>query len=204
LSIEMQLYALYPLIFFLIQKRGMNPALLLTLAASMVCLALGCLPWFRSLTWFGPYWFCWVLGCAVAELENANQWISPGRGKIIVWCLVSILGFGLWLSPFNKFAFSCVGCFWALILLKCLQPRAARSFFPPLAWLAKIGVISYSLYAVHVPFCLLIRSLFLDGKKSDDILVVLPVIGGCVLVAAGLFFAVERHCLRVPNWLKFS
>ena len=204
LSIELQLYALYPIIFYLIQRRGRNAALLTTFAASMFCIAMGYLPWFRSLTWFGPYWLCWTLGCAVAEFESSKGRVILGRGKFIVWCVISALGFGLWLGPFSIFAFSCVGCFWALIFLKCLQARTANASFLPLTLLAKIGIISYSLYAVHVPVCLFIRSLFFHGTKSSNILFVPPVIGACVLVAAGLFFAVERYCLRVPNWLKIS
>jgi peptidoglycan/LPS O-acetylase OafA/YrhL len=198
----MQLYAVYPVVFYLIQRRGMNATLLITLAVSMVCIALGFLPGFRSFTWFGPYWFCWTLGCAVAELENSKSGISLGRYKLIVWSLISALGIGLWLSPFSTFAFSCVGCFWALIILKCLQARVANSSLLPLGLLARLGIISYSLYAVHKPVCLFARSLFFHGTPTSNILYVLPVTAGCVLVAAGLFFLVERYSLRVPTWLR--
>jgi peptidoglycan/LPS O-acetylase OafA/YrhL len=200
----MQLYAVYPVVFYLIRRRGVNASLLMTLAVSMVCVALGLFPGFRSFIWFGPYWFCWTLGCAVAEFENSKSGIILERYKLITWFLISALGFGLWLSPSNTFAFSCVGCFWALIVLKCLQARAAKASFLPLTLLAKLGIISYSLYAVHVPVCLFARSIFFHGAHTSNILWVLPVMGACVLVAVGLFFLVERYSLRVPSWLRNS
>jgi peptidoglycan/LPS O-acetylase OafA/YrhL len=202
LSIEIQLYALYPVVFYLIQRRGLKTSLLATLVVSMACVAIGVLfPGFQTLTWFGPYWFCWTLGCVVAELQSSKLPATLKPGNFAVWCLVSACGFGLWLTPLEPLAFSCVGCFWALIILKCLRARVATPFLP-LAWLAKLGVISYSLYAVHKPVCLFARSLFFHGTPSREILYVLPVMVGCVLAAAGLFFLVERHSLRVPGWLR--
>ena len=72
----------------------------------------------------------------------------------------------------------------------------------PLAWLAKLGVISYSLYAVHVPVCVFVRSFFFEGTQSRNILAIFPAMAGCILVALGLFLLVERHSLRVPDWLR--
>lgn len=201
LSLELQLYALYPVIFHLTQRRGMKTTLSMTLAASLVSAAVGLHPAFRPFVWFGPFWFCWTLGCAVAELDLSGREVKIGPLKGLLWLMVSALGFGLWFSHLAAFTFSCVGCFWALILLKCLRARGGNASFPPLALLAKLGVISYSLYAVHAPVCLFLRSLFFHGRQTSNILFVLPVMGACVLVAAGLFVLVERHSLRTPRWL---
>jgi len=200
LSVEMQLYVMYPVIFYLIRRRGIRAGLLVTLAVSLICLALvsgaG-----MSRGWFGPFWFNWTLGCAVAEFENSSHRLVLKRRGLVLWFLISALGFGLCLGPWGNFAFSCVGCFWALLLLHGLRsPPPGWARLPP-AWLAKTGLISYSLYAVHVPVLLFIRSRFFDGEPSRNILYVLPVMAGCVAVAAGLFFLVERHSLRLPAWL---
>lgn len=202
LSIEMQLYALYPIVFYLIAKRGINATLLVTLAVSLVCVAAGFSPGLRVFSWFGPYWFCWTLGCAVAEFERSGKTIILGRYQLILWFFISALGFGLCLGPFGTFAFSCVGCFWALIILKSLQARATNASFLPLTLLAKLGVISYSLYAVHKPICLFARSFFFHGLPTRNILYVLPVVTGCIVTAGVLFFLVERFSLQVPNWFR--
>jgi peptidoglycan/LPS O-acetylase OafA/YrhL len=202
LSLEMQLYAIYPLVFYIIRRRGIVACLRMTLAVSMACATLGLLPGLRSLTWFGPYWFCWILGCAVAEFERSGKYVILQRGQFIVWLLISALGFGLFLGPLYTFAFSGVGCFWALLLLKCLQMQVAKWWVLPLNWLARLGVFSYSLYAVHKPVCLFARSLFFHGALARNILYVLPVMAGCVGVAAVLFLRVERYSLRVPKWLR--
>jgi peptidoglycan/LPS O-acetylase OafA/YrhL len=202
LSLELQLYALYPAIFYLTKWGGIKPSLLTTLAASMICAGVGLCPGFRSFVWFGPYWLCWTLGCAVAELEISRTEVTIGPYKFVAWLLISALGFGLWFSKFGAFTFSCVGCFWALILLKCLRVRAADASFLPLTLMAKLGVISYSLYAVHAPVVLFARSVFFHGSQTRNILFVPPVIAGCILVAVGLFFIVERYSLRVPRWLR--
>jgi len=56
--------------------------------------------------------------------------------------------------------------------------------------------MSYSLYAIHEPVCLFVRSVFFHGAQSSNILLALPVMGACVLVAAGLFFLVERSAFK--------
>jgi peptidoglycan/LPS O-acetylase OafA/YrhL len=202
LSIELQLYALYPVVFYLTRRHGMKASLVMTLAVSMVCAAFGLLPQFRSLLWFGPFWFSWTLGCAVAELESSKIRLTPKPVKAIAWFSVGALGFGLWFTPFSEFAFSCVSCFWALIVLKCLGARAGNSSILPLTLMAKLGVISYSLYAIHKPLVLFARSLFFNGTQTRNILYVLPVMAGCVLLATVLFFLVERYSLRVPSCLR--
>jgi peptidoglycan/LPS O-acetylase OafA/YrhL len=202
LSVELQLYVVYPVIFYLIRSRGMTASLRLTAAVSLVSAAAGSFGPLRPFIWFGPYWFCWTLGCAVAELESSKNRVTFDTSKIMAWFLVSALGFALWLGPYRAFAFSGVGCFWAVIILKCLQAPAANSSFLPLLLMGRLGVISYSLYAVHVPVCLFIRSLLFHGAQSSNILIVLPIMAACVLVAAALFFLVERYSLRVPAWFR--
>jgi peptidoglycan/LPS O-acetylase OafA/YrhL len=202
LAVELQLYALYPIIFYLARRRGIRACLQLTLLVSMACMALGLLPGFQSYLWFGPYWFCWTLGCAVAHLEIVNVEFRFKRYQWIIWFLISTLGFGLWLTHFSVFAYSCMACFWALIILKCLRGQMENLPTVPLSWLARLGVISYSLYAVHAPVCVFARTLFFQGAKTRNVLFICPVVLGCILVASVLFFLVERHSLRVPNWLR--
>ena len=67
----------------------------------------------------------------------------------------------------------------------------------PLAWLAKLGVISYSLYAVHVPVCVFVRSFFFEGTQSRNMLAIFPAMAACILFAWGLFLLVERHSLQI-------
>lgn len=202
LSIEIQLYIVYPLFFILLQRIGMNKSLLVILFVSTASLALTFLPGLGKYMWFGSYWFCWILGCAVRELETGEPSVAFKPYQYIIWLLISVVGFWLWHGPFQTFAFSCVGCFWALLILKCLQRPVGSKPPLPLALIAKLGLISYSLYAVHEPVCLFIRSLFFNGIQTRNILYVLPVIAACIVVAWILFLLVERYSLRIPNWLR--
>ena len=176
----------------------------MTLLVSMVCLAVRFPYGLGSVIWFGPYWFCWTLGCAVAELESSRIKLTIDSFKFVAWLSISALGFGLWLSEFRPFAFSCVGCFWALLILRCLTARAADARFLPLTLMANLGIISYSLYAVHAPVCLFARSVLFHGAHTTNILYTLPVIAACIAAAACLFFLVERYSLQVPAWLRRS
>ena len=202
LSIEMQLYAAYPLVFFMTKRMGIKSTLLGTLAFSMFFAAVACLPSFRSVLWFGPYWFSWTLGCAVAEILGSRSTISLGHWPVRACLIIAAVGFGLWLTPYAPIAFSCVSCFWALVIVKCLQVRIANVPSWPIRLFAKLGIISYSLYAVHKPVLLFGRSLLLHGSPSRNILLVLPAMIGCILVAAGLYYSVERYSLRLPRWLR--
>ena len=205
LACEIQLYLVYPVVFYLIRRLGIDSCVWIILATSLLCAAANLLFGAPYPVWFGPYWFAWTLGCAVSEYVMAGRRLRLQIPGLAAWLLISLLGFGLCgSSKFGGLAFSFTGCFWALLLLKCLQTPVAEWCKLPVAWLAKVGIFSYSLYAVHKPVCLFIRSLMFHGAPSRNILYVLPVMGACGLVAIALFYSVERYSLRVPKWLQRS
>ncbi len=90
----------------------------MTLLVSMVCLAVRFPYGLGSVIWFGPYWFCWTLGCAVAELESSRIKLTIDSFKFIAWLSISALGFGLWLSEFLS-----VRVFLRRMLLGTLDPK---------------------------------------------------------------------------------
>jgi len=200
LSIELQLYALYPFIFYATRKWGIKICLGLTLAVSLAGVALSLTPGLASLVWFGPFWFCWTLGAAIAEIETGRCRFQLRLGGWIIWSAISLIGFVLWFGKLNIFAFSCIGCFWALLVLRGLRRPASGLRFLPLGPMSKLGLVSYSLYAIHQPLCLFARSVFLHGVKTDNILLVPVVMAACVVAAAVLFFLVERRSLTPPKW----
>jgi len=202
LSVELQLYAVYPIVFYIFRVWNVKSCVIAMLGFSVVAALLNATLW-PSLIWFGPYWFCWTIGVLIAEIEAGKTEIKINRGRVIVWVLISVAGFFLWLGRWNALAFTFMGCFWGVTILWCLRKKNFPGFCSlPLRLMGMLGIFSYSLYAVHAPVCLFARSYFLSGKQSESILIVIPVIIACISVAFCLFILVERYTLRVPKWLR--
>jgi len=201
LSIELQLYAVYPIVHYLSRQWGIVTLLKITLGLSLVASVLHDYGLVKIL-WFGPYWFCWTLGVLVAKIEACEIPFHLGKFQIAAWGVVSLSGFALWPSKWQELAFSNMGVFWALIVLRGLT----KTNYPALICrtiqiLATFGTFSYSLYVVHVPVCVFVRFCILGGAQAQSILTILPVIASCIGVALCSWFLVERFSLRLPDFL---
>lgn len=192
LAIEIQFYAMYPLLFPVIRRLGATPTLL---ALAFVSIASYMLFERRGVVVFTSYWFSWYLGAYVAQLQIAGARPAPRAvcaaaiGLLAAGCVVSFrseyLAFQLWSLAF------------APVLLSVCQVPDARSRLMRL--LAKIGDFSYSLYIVHVPIFVFLVSWLFHSRKPDSILYSACFL--CVAVAGAYLFywCVERPVLR---WLK--
>lgn len=163
LSLEIQFYALYPLLFAVRRRLGPNRTLLALVLLNGVSYAV-----FErhAIVVFTSYWVAWYLGAWVAEREAAGA-MPRARVAVIASPLLLVLGcaaaaksqylaFQLWALAFTPF------------LYVMLRSRAGQTWV--MRALEKIGEFSYSLYIVHVPIFVALMSWLFHSVKPYSIL----------------------------------
>lgn len=170
----------------------------------------------RWLKWPIGLWFAWILGAIAAEAYagaiRLPEWLARRRTAMMlafvglatshaVLAFVSAYGLNAallrFLSGFSDLAFSGA----AFVLLNRWVRREAEGHFrgPVVRMLGGLGVMSYSLYLIHVPLVRLLVHWMPAGTGLDSWLLRLTVIVPACLGIAGLFFfLIERHFLASP------
>ena len=203
LSIEVQFYALYPLLVTAMRSLGTLPTLLLLLAVNIMS-------YFTleryGLKLFSSYYVSWYLGALVAEGEAAGllarqllspkcraEWYGLAFTLMCGGCTLFFVGqyfaFQLWAVGFAVFLFA--------VLKRPLSPRGlpARVF-------RSMGTFSYSLYVVHVPLVLLINSFLFHSVPQVSLVpfcATLVVIVGCAYAFSLVF---EKPALALSQKFK--
>jgi peptidoglycan/LPS O-acetylase OafA/YrhL len=170
IAVEVQLYALYPLLLVFAARFGW-PGALLGLGVLEVALRLtdGGLFTFTGAAlprWLSGsplmYWFSWSLGAFVAERQiRGNRLVAPGISLVVVGTLAVACSSckPLYNMSFLLFALLAAGVIVALL------NDADRQFMMPARLrqhLTKVGLCSYSLYLLHEP---LLRAIAGIGGK---------------------------------------
>lgn len=176
LSLEVQFYLLYPLLFALRRRFGLA-AVIAGVAAVNIASALTLQR--HDLVFFTSYWFSWILGAWIAEAR-----LRGSQGFPFAWTAAVLLtGAGCAAFHFGQYgAFQLWACAFACYLVKALaRPlNGGVSFAVPV--FSKIGDFSYSLYLIHLPLFVLLGSLLYRSTLQPSIwpsfaftLAVLPV-----------------------------
>jgi peptidoglycan/LPS O-acetylase OafA/YrhL len=178
-------------------------------SAGAATLALG-----RWLKWPIGLWFAWALGAVAAEAHagaiRLPRWLAQRRTAVlfvVVGLATSRAALELLaarvenfqfllriLSGFSDLSFSAA----AFVLLNRWVRQEAEGHFrgPLVRALGALGVMSYSLYLIHMPLLRLLVSWLPEGTGLETwllrLVVIVPV---CLGVAALFFFLVERHFL---------
>ncbi|WP_233869972.1 acyltransferase family protein [Paraburkholderia adhaesiva] len=162
LSLEVQFYLLYPLVFALRRRFGLA-AIVAGIAAINVVSALTLQR--HDLTFFTSYWFSWILGAWIAEARLRN---SPGIP--FAYATATLLA----AAGCVAFHFGQYGAFqlWSLAFACYLVKALSRPFVPgrivtPI--FSKIGDFSYSLYLIHLPLFVLLASLLYRSALQPSI-----------------------------------
>jgi peptidoglycan/LPS O-acetylase OafA/YrhL len=160
LSLEVQFYAVYPLLFALRRRLGITPVLALVALVNIVsALVLER----HDLQFFTSYWFSWTLGAWIADVRAqkaaAKDWRLASNWLYVLAAALTVLGCA-------AFHFGQYGAFqlWALAfacyLYRALDRRttgSARSAVSRV--LSRFGDFSFSLYLIHLPIFVLLSSL---------------------------------------------
>jgi peptidoglycan/LPS O-acetylase OafA/YrhL len=161
LAVEAQLYAVYPIAFWLIVRRGALRALAIVLGVTLtyrVALNFDPMPSpFGGVAWefFLARWFEWVLGAVIAEWAVgrvrlprivAQPWLAAtvfGLGVLLEW---HRWHYGLYalMEPVYGVAFALLLC----VVLRREHDVRASSIG---RYIAGVGLFSYSLYLLHRP-----------------------------------------------------
>ncbi|MDF7820401.1 acyltransferase [Runella sp. MFBS21] len=192
LPVEVELYIVYPFLFFLSHKIGIRYSLALIAFISLVALGLSIFvaPWMEAD--FLKYWIIWCAGVALAQLVRTDQ--LPAW-KVVYWGpMLLILGIALWMEmkkillPVGHFVWATIYFF---LLWFCLTRTAPRLLLPKVIYdsLVWLGKISYSLYLIHFPLFRLLGAFWVDkmGSKPTNFLICL--FSSCIaLVVAAIFY----------------
>lgn len=164
LSLEVQFYVIYPLLFALRRRLGMTPVLAIVAVLNVVsAYALER----HDIQFFTSYWFSWTLGAWIADTRarmapnrQASPWLyALAAGFIALGCAAFHYGqygaFQLWSLGF------------AFYLYKALERRSTDT--GGIRLLSRLGDFSFSLYLIHLPIFVLLSSLLYRSSLQMSI-----------------------------------
>jgi peptidoglycan/LPS O-acetylase OafA/YrhL len=196
LPVEMELYLVYPLAWWLGRRLGWNLALACAITISLAA---------QYLSWNGAHWLdasfprFWALWCAGAWLaERSSRKPFPrwdwrwcvGLAALLVAAVVSdqmapVRGLSLWL--------------WGLASMLALIWATGRSATHGSNWVtvaAWIGMFSYSLYLIHYPLFHLAGEAWRRGFGAKPSSLAVPLAGVLVAIAVARLF---HRCIEAPS-----
>jgi peptidoglycan/LPS O-acetylase OafA/YrhL len=195
LSLEVQFYLIYPLVFALRRRFGLH-AVIAGIAAINLVSAFTLQR--HDLVFFTSYWFSWILGAWIAEAQ-----LRGSRGMPLAYVAAALLAVaGCAAFHFGQYgAFQLWACAFACYLVEAIRrPVNGGGFFVPV--FAKLGNFSYSLYLIHLPLFVLLGSLLYRSALQPAIW---PSFGFtlAVLPVAWIFYClVERPALQAAARLR--
>ena len=203
LGMEVHFYLFYPLLFWATKRFG--PLATVRVVAAISFFTLAILHALKiELTLFLAFWFTWSVGFLVAEhgAERVRLSLRPWRfwigSALAIACVLTFVGQKDLAEPFFAPAFG-------VLLLWSISARGEKFWSKRGQLLARVGTVSFSLYAFHYPFLVFLRSWLLDGMQSASIFIPFVATLACLGVGVLMFCLVERWSLKVPehwNWFR--
>nr|WP_233272823.1 acyltransferase [Paraburkholderia acidisoli] len=195
LSLEVQFYLLYPLLFAARRRFGLHAVLG---AVALVNLVSALTLQRHDVVIFTSFWFSWMLGAWIAEVH-----LRGGSGFRLAYAASALFAVaGCAAFHFGQYgAFQLWAAAFACYLVKALgRPVLAGGALT--ACFSKLGEFSYSLYLIHLPLFVLLGSLLYRSSLQTSIW---PSFGFtlAVLPVAWVFYRLfERPALNVAARLR--
>ena len=196
LSMEEHIYALYPVLLVISLRLGVMRVVAGTVVVSAGAVVLNEVRPALPLD-FLPYWGVWTLGMAVAEAESRGLRLPAVPFGLGVGCLAGIAAVAVAVRGHNMASDALIGVpFSGLVLWSTTV--SGQSFWRRWAGrcLSRLGIFSYSLYAIHLPLLVLFRAYVQGGAHSCQFTSVLLASSLCIAVAWGFFQLIERRTVR--------
>jgi peptidoglycan/LPS O-acetylase OafA/YrhL len=194
LPVEMELYAVYPLLLLALRRAGPNLTLL---ACVIVSLPSAVFAEQKGWPTFAPYLVIWFAGAWLAEQWRSRKLRPPPFGIAIVAILA--LGLGCMIEATHRFAaweHLAFGAFYFwLVWLVLTRPQWWQPFIPRAAGsLGWLGARSYSLYLVHFPLFYLFGAFWVArfGEKPHNFLIPLLAVVLILPIVAVFYAFIER------------
>jgi peptidoglycan/LPS O-acetylase OafA/YrhL len=180
LPVEVELYLVYPLFYWLLRRYGLKWAMCSVSAVSLGALVVslktslyetGLHPWH-----FPIYWIIWCAGALLAEWVRQEKvpiwqpWLWLVMASTFIMAIViDLLGFSVELQSLSWASFYFMVILWGLAQkepLRFLNPKIQKIF-------VFLGLISYSLYLIHYPFFKLCGVIWINifGSKPANLLI---------------------------------
>jgi peptidoglycan/LPS O-acetylase OafA/YrhL len=167
LSLEVQFYAIYPLLFALRRRIGMTSVLAIVAVINVVS---AYVLERHDIQFFTSYWFSWTLGAWIADARARR---AP-QARSSVWLYALAAGFvalGCAAFHFGQYgAFQLWAIGFAFYLYKALERgNADRGPAFGTRLLGRFGDFSFSLYLIHLPIFVLLSSLLFRSSLQMSI-----------------------------------
>ncbi|KVK82159.1 acyltransferase family protein [Burkholderia sp. MSMB1498] len=199
LSLEVQFYVIYPLLFAARRRFGMLPVVV---AIALVNAASAWLLERHDLQFFTSYWLSWTVGAWIADVRaqrDAHAAHAPSR----LWYVAAAAGVALGCVAFHfgqYAAFQLWAAGFACYLYAALaRPVSASAPMRALSW---FGNFSYSLYLIHLPFFVCLASVLYRSQLQLSIWPSLMFIAAVIPVAYLFYRMFELPAMRWSTNLK--
>jgi peptidoglycan/LPS O-acetylase OafA/YrhL len=211
LALEMQFYAIYPILFYVSRRYGSVKILAFSCCISLIYIGAGLLFDLSNLfpyrgsgsPIFLPYLFTWTFGFYLAEVE-AGRAVLPKKFWLIASLVISLA------VPSYLFNMRDLAIFsWALlsgVLLYWSVSPSGNNFWSNnflVRFLPGIGLFSYSLYAIHRPALLFLKVSLFPGSGRCTTLITALIASLVAVIVGWLFFVIiEKRTLKPIVWTK--
>ncbi|MFM0609719.1 acyltransferase [Paraburkholderia sediminicola] len=164
LSLEVQFYAIYPLLFALRRRLGMTSVLAIVAVINVVS---AYVLERHDIQFFTSYWFSWMLGAWIADAKAhaGPDARSPVWLYAIAAAFIALGCAAFHFGQYGAFQFWAIG--FAFYLYKALERRNADT--PGVRLLSRFGDFSFSLYLIHLPIFVLLSSILFRSSLQMSI-----------------------------------
>lgn len=190
LALEIQFYALYPLLYGLRARIGLSACLVLVAAINI-----GSYLAFqqRDITMFGSYYLSWFLGVFITDRE-AHGALHLDKKRV---ALAGGLFFAAGCAVLSKSSFAAFQL-WSITAGALLIVTRHARFDHGLVSraLRRVGDFSYSLYAIHVPVLTFFACWLFGYETQVNITAAALMVGVCIPFGWMLYWLIERPSSR--------
>jgi peptidoglycan/LPS O-acetylase OafA/YrhL len=205
LSLEVQLYAVYPLLLALRRRIGLGATMGVIAVVSVMS------AWWlerHDVQFFSSYWLMWALGVYLAEVHARPSAFALTTRQAALWRAAAVLFGILGCAVVHLGEYGALQS-WALGFACYMRTVFARdrSYAPHnfvVRAFARCGAFSYSLYIVHLPVFVCLQSVLFRSALQTSIWPSFAFMPVAVLVAYGLYRSVELPAMRWSARMKSS
>ncbi|MFM0494560.1 acyltransferase [Paraburkholderia caledonica] len=195
LSLEVQFYAIYPLLFALRRRIGMTSVLAIVAVVNLVS---AYVLERHDIQFFTSYWFSWTLGAWIADAK-ARTSAQTGSPRWLYALAAAFIALGCAAFHYGQYgAFQLWAIGFAFYLYKALERGNVNQRDGwGLRLLSRFGDFSFSLYLIHLPIFVLLSSVLFRSSLQMSIW---PSFGYMLVAVPAAYVFYRLVELPAMNW----